>query len=131
MTLQDLLNARSLAGSKYQMAVDRLHETYVELAALDAALMSANVNPGYPDIKTFSPLVADIRPFDHPTYAPLRIPGDWRETIAKRRDALIAGFAGVARRRCECLAKRRNSTSIVWVVAARRSSRETSKPRLG
>lgn len=88
-TLPDLLNAQAAAGARYQDAVDRFYAAYIELAAIDGALANSGVNDRHVDVRSFAPLAADLRPFDHPVFAPLRLPGDWREVIAQKRDELI------------------------------------------
>jgi hypothetical protein len=88
MNLKQMLAPQELAGKNFQVCVDQLYAAYIELAAPDAALACSNCA----DVRTFAHLSQDLRPFDHPIYAPLKVPDDWRETIAARRDRLINEF---------------------------------------
>ena len=89
MTLTDLLNAQQPPAHAIR-PLSTNSWAYHELAALDGALANGNVNANCADVRSFGQLSADLRPFDHPVFAPLDLPCDWRETIAARRDFLIA-----------------------------------------
>jgi hypothetical protein len=88
MNITDLKNARAVAGATYADAIERLRAAYVELAALDLALISQN--GGRPDAApTFGQLPQNPGPFEHPIFAKTNHAVCWRDLVVARRDALL------------------------------------------
>jgi hypothetical protein len=94
MNLEDLRNARAVAGANYSAAVDRLREAYIELAALDMVSANGGIgNDDAPNVRTFGFLPQNIDRFEHPTFSPIDPATCWRDAIAARRDALLRALS--------------------------------------
>ena len=60
MGLPELIISRDLAGQRYAAAVAELHDALVDLAAIDQALMNANLGyDGRNDVRGFHDLPAE------------------------------------------------------------------------
>ncbi|MGJ0505676.1 MAG: hypothetical protein ACR652_00795 [Methylocystis sp.] len=87
--IADLLTAREAAGKVYATAVDRLRESFVELAAIEAAL-TREFNGREDYALTFATLPQNQgAALEHPQFAPIDPAVSWRDQIAARRDQLI------------------------------------------
>lgn len=92
-TANDLRNSRTLAGARYAAALVELHESLIDLAALDAALSNRNISNS--PVPTFGPLPADLRELYHPEFspAPASVPRITDE-IAAKRNVYVNAVAG-------------------------------------
>ncbi|HEY8126220.1 MAG TPA: hypothetical protein VIF88_12480 [Methylocystis sp.] len=94
MTLADLLNAHVVAGSDYSDTIERLHASFVNLAAIEIVLQNGNVGfGGAPDLRSFHFLPQNAEHFGHPAFAPLDPSKCWRAEIMARRDYLLTELA--------------------------------------
>jgi hypothetical protein len=93
VTLEELINARAIAGSTYAAAIEQLHAAYVNLAAIDQALMNGGIgHDGAPDVRTFAELPQHQEAFAHPVFAPIDTSKCWREEIYARRNEILKGI---------------------------------------
>ncbi|MGJ0426975.1 hypothetical protein [Methylocystis sp.] len=93
MTLEELINARAIAGATYAAAIEQLHTAYVNLAAIDQALMNGGIgHDGAPDVRTFAELPQCQEKFAHPVFAPIAPAQCWRGEVTSRRDEILKGF---------------------------------------
>ncbi len=90
MTFEELLKARTAAGERYRNVTKELHDSLIELAALDAVLDNSGAE--HP-LRTFFDLPQNLGVLAHPTFAPADTVTCWRDEIAARRDELIAALA--------------------------------------
>lgn len=93
MTLSELKTARATAGSRYSAAVAELRESLVDLAALDAALANANVNPGFLDHATcgLPKIPPHLAAFEHREFAP-NLGANLHDQIRSSLTTYLAGF---------------------------------------
>jgi hypothetical protein len=88
MNIRDLKDAHAAAGVTYAGAIERLRAAFVELAALELALISQN--GGRPDAApTFGQLPQNPGPFEHPIFAKVNPATCWRDQVAARRESLL------------------------------------------
>jgi hypothetical protein len=93
VTLEELINARAIAGSTYAAAIEQLHVAYVNLAGIDHALMNGGIgHDGAPDVRTFAELPQHQEAFAHPVFAPREDGRCWRSEVTSRRDEILKGF---------------------------------------
>lgn len=93
MNLSELKTARTTAGARYAAALAELRESLVDLAALDAALTNANVNPGFAESAAYGirKLPPSLYDFEHNEFAP-SLRAILADQIAVARDTYITEF---------------------------------------
>jgi hypothetical protein len=93
MTLEELLEAQAAAGQRYAAATNELHDSLIELSALDAVLMSeGSGHDGSIDMRTFFDVPQNLGTLAHPKFAPVDTIVCWRDQIKARRDELLAAM---------------------------------------
>ena len=92
MKLDELLETRAAAGERYAAATGELHSALVELAAIDAVLLSDASGHHEHPLPTFFALPQNLGTLAHPLYAPADTVTCWRDEIKSRRDELLAKF---------------------------------------
>jgi hypothetical protein len=91
MTLQEILEKRAVAGARYAAATGELHDSLIELAALDEVLASSRAGfDGAPNVRTFVGMIQNLAQFSHPKFAVVDPAICWREEVKARRDAILA-----------------------------------------
>ena len=92
MKLDGLLEKRAAAGARYAAATDELHDSLVELAAIDAVLESDASGHHERPLKTFFNLPQNLGTLAHPVFAPADTVTCWRDEIRDRTTALLGKF---------------------------------------
>ena len=92
MDLNELLEKRAAAGARYRNATDALHDSLIELAAIDAVLASDASGHSERPLRTFFDVPQNLGTLAHPIFAPADTVTCWRDEIAARRDELLGKF---------------------------------------
>lgn len=89
MNLDELQQSRIAAGARYKAATDELHDSLIELAALDAVLANRGEH-----LRTFFDAPQNLSTLAHPTFAPADTVACWRDEIKVRTNELLRQIEG-------------------------------------
>ncbi|MDB5617471.1 hypothetical protein [Tardiphaga sp.] len=84
MSIRNLIDQRTAAGARYASAVAEFREAFLELAALDGALVGKTSE----QVRSFG-TYPDMIALRHPVYAP-DLEGHWPTEATERRNEFLA-----------------------------------------